>query len=101
MPRLAVPQTESTPKARRRLSSCDDPQPLHFPVEPKTVNHRHNRYYERGERAGNVERRAFHEIDPVATNVGPQRQQRRESDENNMESFKRHLAKDRVIVPRK
>ena len=30
----------------------------------------------------------------------PEREQRRENNENNMEAFKGHLAKDRKVVPR-
>src|SRR5438093_5234806 len=100
MPRLAVPKTESIPTAKTRLFSCDDPQPFHLPVKPDAVHHQRNRDYKRSDRAGNVDRGAFYEVDPQAPHANSLRQQRRENDENNMESFKGHLAKDRVIVPR-
>src|SRR5216117_3087685 len=99
-PTLAVWQTQRIPTTTRRLFSCDDPQPFHFLVEPDAIHHQHNRDHERGDRAGNVNRGAFHEVDPETPHSGPQRKKRREDDEHNMESFKRHLAKDRVVVPR-
>src|SRR3954453_12753481 len=97
---LAVQQTERILTITGRLFSCDNAQPFHFPVEPDAIYHQHNCDHERGRRAGNINRYAYYKVDPEAPHAGPQRKQRRENDEHNMESFKRHLMKDWVVVPR-
>src|SRR5437660_9812799 len=81
-------------------SACDHAKPFHFSIEPDAVYDQSDRDDKRADCAGQINRRAFHEIDPDTPSSDPEREQRRENDENNMETFKRHLMKDRVIVPR-
>src|SRR6266480_1942554 len=80
--------------------SCDDPQSFHFPIKPNPINDQRNGGHKRCDGACEINRRAFYEIDPDAPQSDPQREKRRENNENNMETFKRHLAEDRVVVPR-
>src|SRR6266516_1917918 len=80
--------------------SCDDAKPFHFPVKPDTVSDERNCSHKRGNCAGKINRRTFHQVDPDAPGAGPEREQRRENNEHNMESFKRHLMNDWVVVPR-
>src|SRR6516225_408600 len=100
-PKLRARQTRSVKRKSQKFSlSCDDPKPFHFPVEPDAINDQCNCSGKRRCRACKTNRRPFNEIDPDAPGAGPDRKQRRENDENDMESSKRHLAKDRVVVPR-
>src|SRR6266436_4111986 len=95
-------------RARRRTKakptefsfSCDDPQPFHFAVEPDAINHQRYSGHKRCDCPCEINRRAFYEIDPDAPQSDSQREKRRENNENNMETFKRHLVKDWVVVPR-
>src|SRR4051794_13966622 len=97
---LAVWQTESIPTTTRRPFSCDNAQPFYFPVKPDAIYHQQNCDHERGGGASAVNRCACYDVNPETPHAGPQRKQRREDDEHNMESFKRHLTKDWVVVPR-
>src|SRR5436190_10736843 len=101
MPTLAQPAKRSTRAGSTKFSlSCDDAKPFHFPIEPDAVNDERDRNNKRADCACQINRRAFHEIDPDAPCSYPERKQRRENNENNMEALKRHLMKDRVVVPR-
>src|SRR6476660_5787925 len=81
-----------------KTSSCDDAKPFHFPVEPDAINDQCNRSGKRPDGAREVDGHTFYKVHPHAPRAGPERKQRRENDENDMESFKRHLAKDRRVV---
>src|SRR5438128_6782033 len=101
MPALVQVVKRSTKAGTTELSpSCDDAKPFHFAIEPDAVNDERDRNNKRADCAGQINRRAFHEIDPDAPCSDPERKQRRENNENNMEALKRHLMKDRVVVPR-
>src|SRR5436190_20876355 len=80
--------------------SCDDPQAFHFAIEPHAINYQCYGAHKRCDRTCEINRRAFYQIDPDAPQSHSQREKRRENNENNMETFKRHLAKDRIVVPR-
>src|SRR5437870_4160607 len=82
-------QTRSTITRSTRFSrSCDDAKSFHFPVKPDAVNDERNRATKRRDCAREINRRAFHEVDPDAPTANSEREQRREDDENNMEAFK-------------
>src|SRR6266480_1387108 len=101
MPAPAQPAKRSTRVESTRFSpSCDDAKPFHFPIKPDAVNDQRDRDHKRADCAGQINRRAFHEIDPDAPCSDPERKQRRENYKNNMEPFKGHLTNDRVVVPR-
>ncbi len=101
MPALVQVVKRSTKAGPTEFSlSCDDAKPSHFAIEPDAVNDERNCNNKRADGAGQINRRAFHEIDPDAPCSDPERKQRRENNENNMEALKRHLMKDRVVVPR-
>src|SRR5207253_11026668 len=101
MPALAQPAKRSTRARSTKFSlSRDDAKPFHFPIKQDAVNDQRDRDYKRADCAGQINRRAFHEIDPDAPCSDPERKQRRENYENNMEALERHLMKDRVVVPR-
>src|SRR5947209_8995899 len=101
MPAPAQPAKRSTRvESTRFLPSCDDAKPFHFPIKPNAVNDQRDRDNKRADGASQINRRAFHEIDPDAPCSDPEREQRRENNENNMEAFKRHLTNHRIIVPR-
>src|SRR6266568_8438520 len=101
MPALAQPAKRSTRAKSTGFSlSCDEAKPFHFPIKPDAVNDQRDRDHKRGDCTGQINRRAFHEIDPDAPCSDPEREQCRENNENNMESFKRHLTNDRIVVPR-
>src|SRR5947207_10795057 len=101
MPTLAQPAKRSTRAGSTKFSlSCDDAKPFHFPIEPDAVNDQCDRDDKRADCSGQINRRAFHQIDPDAPCTDPEREQRRENNENNMEAFKRHLTNDRIVVPR-
>src|SRR5437764_1112816 len=101
MPAPVPPAKKSIKEEPTKSSfSCDDPQPFHFPVKPNPINDQRNGGHKRCDGACEINRRAFYEIDPDAPQSDPQREKRRENNENNMETFKRHLAEDRVVVPR-
>src|SRR5437868_11812826 len=68
--------------------SCDEVKPLHFSIEPDAVNDQRDRDHKRADCAGQINRRAFHEIDPNAPCSDPNSKQRRENNKNNMEAFK-------------
>src|SRR4029077_2081033 len=95
-------------RARRRTKakptefsfSCDDPQSFHFPIEPDPIDDQRYSGHKRCDCPCEINRRAFYEIDPDAPQSDSQREKRRENNENNMKTFKRHLVKDRVVVPR-
>src|SRR5205814_8296156 len=95
-----APKPTPTTIGSTKTSSCDDTKPLHFFVEPDAVNDQRNCGRERRDCASKINRCAFNEIDPNAPSAGPDRKQRRENDENNTQSRKRHLPKERVVVPR-
>src|SRR6266480_3971486 len=100
-PALAQPAKRSTRVRSTNFSlSCDDAKPFHFPIKPDAVNDERDRNNKRADCAGQINRRAFHEIDPDTPCSDPKREQRRENDENNMEAFKRHLTNDGIVVPR-
>ena len=67
--------------------SCDDPEPFHFAIKPNAVNDEENRGEERAERAGAVDRLADGEINPDTPRGAPERQQRREKDKDDAETF--------------
>src|SRR4030095_16926625 len=90
---------KETEKPTESSFSCDDPQPFHFAVEPDAINDQRNGGDKRCDRACKINRRAFHHIDPDAPQSHSQREKGRENNENNMEAFKGHLAKDRIVVP--
>src|SRR6266508_1341521 len=94
--RLRIPKAVAK---TRKSFSCDDAKPFHFPVEPDAVNHQRSRSGKRRDGAREINRRAFHEIDPDTPRSDAEREQRRENNENNMEAFKRHLTEYRVVVP--
>src|SRR4029077_7355121 len=96
---VELPSTPTKPETRIPFS-CDDSQPFHFPVEPDAVDHQRDGSCKRPDRTSKINRCAFHQIDPDAPSSGPDRKQRRENNENDMESLKGHLPKDRVVVPR-
>src|SRR6266542_17002 len=98
---LAQPAKRETKAGPTKFSlSCDDAKPFHFPVEPNAINDQRNRSGKRRNRARKINRRALNEVDPDTPRASPEREQRRENDEHNMESFKRHLMNDGVVVPR-
>src|SRR5207302_4071715 len=66
---------------------CDDGESFHFPIKPYAVNDKRNGADKRCERAGEINRRAFNEIDPNAPGADAQREQRRKDYEDDMESF--------------
>jgi len=102
MPVPAQLAKRSTREKRIKFSlSCDDVKPFHFSIKPDAVNDQRHRGNKREDCSSKINRRAFHEIDPNAPCSYPECEQRRENDENNMESLKRHLTNDRVVVPRK
>src|SRR5437762_11593081 len=102
MPALAQPAKRSTRARSTKFSlSCDEAKPFHFPIKPDAVNDKRDRDHKRADCASQINRRALHEIDPDAPCSDPEREHRRENNENNMEAFKGHLTKDRVVVPRK
>src|SRR5437867_10266258 len=94
-----LPIKLTTTRPTKFSLSCDDAEPFHFSVKPDAVNDERNGADERGDRAREINRRAFHEIDPEAPPAHSERKQRREDDKNDVKSFKRHLTDDR-IVPR-
>src|SRR6266550_3975201 len=101
MPALAQLAKKSTKVKSTKFSlSCDDPKPFHFSIEPDAVHDQSDGDDKRADCAGQINRRAFHEIDPDTPCSDPERKQRRENDENNMEAFKRHLTNDGIVVPR-
>src|SRR5207248_4163472 len=95
------PAKRSTRARSTKFSlSCDEVKPLHFSIEPDAINDECDRDDKRADGASQINRRAFHEIDPDAPCSDAEREQHRENNENNMEAFKRHLTNDRIIVPR-
>src|SRR5205823_6554932 len=85
----------------RLLLSCDDAKSSHFPIKPNAVNNERDRANKRRNRPGQINRRAFHEIDPDAPRANPEGEQRRENDEDDVKTFKRHLTNDRVVPRQK
>src|SRR5436309_13559142 len=95
MPALAQPAKRSTRARSTKFSlSRDDAKPFHFPIKPDAVNDQRDRAYKRRDCAGQINLRAFHEIDPDAPCSDPERKQRRENYKNDMEPFKLHLKND-------
>src|SRR5260370_6338598 len=77
MPALAQPAKGSTRAGSTKFSlSCDDAKPFHFPVKPDAVNDQRDGGDKRADCAGQINRRAFHEIDPDAPCSTPEREQR-------------------------
>src|SRR6266576_7051792 len=101
MPVPAQSAKKSTRVKSTKFSlSCDNAKPFHFSIEPEAVHDQDDRDHKRADCAGQINRRALHEIDPDTPCSNPEREQRRENNKNNMEAFKRHLMSDRIIVPR-
>src|SRR6266404_1832413 len=76
--------TQPKPPGWSRTFSCDDPEPFHFPIKPNAVNHQREGGGERCDRAGEINRRAFDQIDPNAPGADAQREEGRENYEDDM-----------------
>jgi hypothetical protein len=81
--------------------SYDDAEPFHFAIEPNAVNDQGNRANERGDCSGEVDWRVFYEIDPNAPRAATEREESRENNEDNMETFKGHLTDDWIVPGKK
>src|SRR5213594_1961199 len=76
MPALAQPAKRGTTTTSTKfLPSCDESQPFHFPIKPDAVNDQRDRDHKRADCARQINRRAFHEIDPDAPCSDPERKQ--------------------------
>src|ERR1700746_2029910 len=89
-PTLAAPKPTPTTIGSTKASSCDDAKPFHFLVEPDALHDQRNCGREPRDRTSKINRRPVDKSDPYAPRASSKREQRRENDENNMESFKRH-----------
>src|SRR6266568_726061 len=76
-------EARSTIRQSTKFSlSCDDAKPFHFPVKPDAVDDERDCAGERRYCTGEINRRAFHEINPNAPASNTEREQRREDNED-------------------
>src|SRR5438477_11532123 len=88
MPTLAQPAKRPTRAGSTKFSlSCDDAKPSHCPIEPDAVNDQSERDDKRADRCRQLNRRAFHQIDPDEPCTDPEREQRRETTDNKLEAY--------------